>query len=141
MRQVKQFFQIVIFILFLSATSSFSAPPIPARIGGTVTVDGVQFRKGRTVCYIFKVTKQDGESYKPAAEDTDGLSCYDWYLIDIPIFDANNQPSEANSGDTAVIHIFKDGLELVVTSPASGQLIIGTSGSVTQIDIVAGTSR
>jgi hypothetical protein len=61
-----------------------SATPIPARIGGTVTVDGIQLTQATATGYTFVATKQGGSAYVPAAEDTDGLNAFDWYIIDMP---------------------------------------------------------
>lgn len=125
--------------LFLLPINSHSAPPIPARIGGTVTIDGVQLTQATDDGYTFKVTKQDGSTpYAPVAEDTDGLNAFDWYTIDLPIYDATYQTEGANPGDTAVIHVHKDGSELLVISPLNGEFVVGGSGSTTQIDLETG---
>ena len=143
---LKKYAAVIIITLFvllpLSAESAnVFAPPIPARIGGTVTVDGIPLTEATDAGYTFKVTKQDGSDYVDLngdpAQDTDGLNASDWYLIDIPIYDATDQPSGASPGDTAVIHVYKDGAELTVTSPVNGQFTVGDGGSTTQIDLVA----
>ena len=132
----KKFFRIV-FALFLLSLSvmAWAAPPLPARIGGTVTVDGTQLTQATATGYTFEVTKLDGTAYVPAAEDTDGLNASNWYIIDIPIYDQNDQPGGAKPGDTAVIHVYKDAAEL-----GQGHLIVGDSGSTTQIDLVVNTT-
>uniref|UniRef100_UPI004024C1D4 hypothetical protein n=1 Tax=Candidatus Wunengus sp. YC63 TaxID=3367699 RepID=UPI004024C1D4 len=60
-----------------------------------------------------------------------------WYTINIPIYDSNNQPGGAQSGEAALIHVFLSGNELDVNSPANGQITVGEPGSITQIDVVA----
>lgn len=124
-------------LVFFSATAVEAQIPLPARIGGTVTVNGTQLTQATDTGYTFVATKQNGTSYVPAAEDTDGLNASDWYLIDIPIYNATHQPGGANPGDTAVIHVYKNGTELTVTSPGSGQFTVGAEGSTTQMNLEA----
>ena len=133
-----------VFLLPFSAEcGNVFAPPMPARIGGSVTVDGTPLTQATDDGYTFTVTKQDGTAYVDLngvpAQDLDGLNANDWYLIDIPIYDAADQTGGANPGDTAVIHIFKDGSELTVTSPSNGEFAVSDSGTITQIDLVANT--
>ena len=132
----KKFFRIV-FALFLLSLSvmAWAAPPLPTRIGGTVTVDGTQLTQATATGYTFEVTKLDGTAYVPAAEDTDGLNASNWYIIDIPIYDQNDQPGGAKPGDTALIHVYKDAAEW-----GQGHLIVGDSGSTTQMDLVVNTT-
>lgn len=126
-------------LLFLLPINSESAPPIPARIGGTVTIDGVQLTQATDDGYTFKVTQQDGSTpYDPVAEDTDGLNASDFYIIDLPIYDSTEQAGGANPGDTAMIHLYKDGSELLLINPLNGEFVVGGSGSTTQIDIETG---
>jgi hypothetical protein len=141
----KHFFLAVIpFVLVLAfnaESGNILAPPIPARIGGTVTIDGVLLTQDTDDGYTFKVTKQNGTDYldfnNNPAEDSDGLNSSDWYVIDIPIYDATDQLGGANPGETAILHVFKDGSELTVTSSPNGEFIVGNSGSTTQIDLEA----
>jgi hypothetical protein len=127
--------------LFLLAQVSWLAlaqvPSFPARVGGTVKVDGTQLTQATDTGYTFTVTKQDGTAYDPVAGDTDGLSGSDMYIIDIPIYEATAQPGGAQPGETAVIHGFLDGNELTITSPTNGEITVGTSGSTAQVDIEA----
>ena len=129
-------FGAIVFALFLLSlpVMAWAAPPMPARIGGTVTVDGTQLTQATATGYTFAVTKLDGTAYVPAA-DTVGLSPLDWYNINIPIYDPNDQPGGAKPGDTAVIHVYKDAAEL-----GQGHLKVGDSGSTTQIDLVVNTT-
>ena len=135
-----------VFLLPFSAESgNVVAPPMPARIGGSVTVDGTPLTQATDDGYTFTVTKQDGTAYVDfngvPAQDLDGLNASDFYLIDIPIYDAADQPGGANPGDTAVIHVFKDGSELSVTSPANGEFTVGDSGTNTQMDLMAASAN
>ena len=66
-------------------SSNGSAPPIPARIGGSVTVNGILLTQETDSGYTIVVTKADGSEYNPAAQDTDGLNGLDCYTINIPI--------------------------------------------------------
>lgn len=115
------------------------APPVPARIGGNVTIDGVQLTKKTAEGFKFVVTRQDGIAYSPVAEDKNGLNASNWYVIDIPLHNERNQPQGARQGDTVVIHVFKDGSELLVTSPSKGRFKVGSGGSTTRIDLMAVT--
>jgi len=125
-----------VLLVFFSVTAAEAQIPMPARIGGTVTVDGIQLTQATAAGYTFIVTKQDGTTtYVPAAEDTDGLSATDWYLIDIPIYDATHQPGGANPGDTAIIHVYRNASELAVTTPGNGQFTVGAEGSTTRMDL------
>jgi len=129
----------VTFVLLLGiGVSHAQIPPIPARIGGEVTVDGVQLTHNDDQGYTFTVTREDGTVFDPVAEDTDGLEpATDWYRIDIPIFDDPIQPGGAVVGSTAVIHVYKDGDELQVISPEGGRIVVGDSGSASQVDLDA----
>jgi len=137
---------ILVFLISFSLLLSFSAesaglfaPPIPARIGGSVTVDVTPLTQTTDDGYNFTVTKQDGTAYADfnnvPAQDLDGLNTSDWYLIDIPMYEATVQPDGAVPGETAVIHVFKDGSEFTVTSPVNGEFIVDASGTNTQIDL------
>ena len=75
----------VLSFVFLSASVAEGQIPQPARIGGSVTVDGTQLTQATDTGYTFVVTKQDSTAYVPAAQDTDGLNSSNWYIIDIPI--------------------------------------------------------
>ena len=129
----------ILFVVF-STTAAHAQIPLPARIGGIVTVDGTQLTQATATGYTFAVTKQAGTPYVPASEDIDGLNVSDWYVIDIPIYDAAHQPGGANTGDTAVIHVYKNGTEMIVTSPDNGQFTVGVEGSTTQIDLSLSTT-
>jgi len=135
-----RFFSWTVFcVLLITLTSSvvFAVIPMPARIGGTVTVDGSQLTQATDTGYTFKVTKQNGTAYNPSAEDNDGLNSSNLYNIDIPIYDATDQPGGAQTGETAKIHVYKNGNELQVTSPSNGLITVGDAGSNTTINITA----
>jgi acetolactate synthase regulatory subunit len=124
----------ILFVFFFS-TMAESAPPQAARIFGTVTVDGTALTQDTDEGYELEVTREDGTSYDPAAELTDGLNYFSGYGIYVPLYDADDQPGGANPGDTAVMHVYKDGLELAVTSPASGEFTVGGSLSNHRMDL------
>jgi hypothetical protein len=125
----------VISILFLLPFTVKAQPSLPARIGGTVTVDGVLLTQSSDSGYTFAVTSENGAAYVPAAQDTDGLNEYSFYIIDIPLYDKANQPGGANPADKAIIHVYKDKRELPVKSPHNGEFIVGKGGSTTQINL------
>ena len=113
--------------------------PLPFRIGGTVTIDSVIITQATDTGLTFIATKLDGTDYTPVAHDINGVNSSNWYIMDIPLFDAVDQPGGANPGDTAVIHVYLNGNELFVTSPANGHFTVGASGTNLQIKLVAGT--
>ena len=139
MLKLKCFGFIAIIIGLFTVTTAEGQIPQPARIGGTVTVDGTQLTQATDTGYTFVVTKQNGSAYDPIAEDTDGLNAADWYVIDVPIYDATHQPGGANPGDTAVVHVYKDGSELTVTDPANGEFTVGDQGSLSTMNLVVAT--
>ena len=116
--------------------------PQPFRIGGLVTIDGTQITQANDDGLVFTITKSDGSNYTDIntnhPQDSDGLNTSNFYLIDIPIY-SDLQPGGANPGDTATLHVFKNGTELIITDPANGAITIGASGAISQIDIVATT--
>ncbi len=121
-----------------------SAPPIPTsptRIGGTIVVNGILLTEATDSGYTIEVTKPDGSAYSPAARDTDGLNGEGFYTINIPIFDLLNQPGGAHPGDAASIHVYKDGSELLVTSPINGLLVVGDGGSASLVPVQVQTSQ
>ncbi len=109
--------------------------PLPARVGGTLTVNEVKITDNTDTGYLITILKPDGTPFDPPAEDTDGLEG-DIYLINIPIFH-NEQPGGANPGDDAVIHVTFNGKELNIISPAQGKIKVGDQGSIAQININA----
>jgi len=114
---------------------------MPARIGGTVKIDGALLGAGQAVGLEVRVTRPDGGQFSPPAVDADGLSAGGWYLIDVPILDPTDQTGGARPGEQARIHILMKGNELEITAPADGLFSLGESGSTTRIDIVANTPQ
>ena len=131
----------LIFLLpvWVESSSSTFAPPIALRIGGTVTVEGTKLTRENDNGYIIRVVNRDGAQYfdmmDNRAEDTDGLNDYDWYMIDIPIYDQASQPGGANPGETAFLEVYRDGVQLDVLSPVNGEFTTGESGSTTRLDL------
>jgi hypothetical protein len=115
--------------------------PQPFRIGGTITIDGIQITQSTDEGLRVKVTKLDGTDYSDAngdsPEDNDGLNTSNWYLIDVPIFSATSQPGGAKPDETAVIHVYLNQQKLVVTSPLNGRIAVGESGAHSQINLLA----
>jgi hypothetical protein len=100
-------------VLMMSVLVVQAGPlPVPAQISGTVTVDGVLLTKAMASGYRFTVTSESGADYIDAAgktaEDSDGLSDSNNYVIKIPLYESQSQPQGAHSGDTGVIHVYKD---------------------------------
>jgi len=125
-------------VLFVPLTSQ-AVPPAPYRVGGTVTVNGVQLTQATAAGYSFMVTNLGGSLYTgtagAASIDGDGLDGSNLYLIDIPMYDAADQPNGAQSSETAFICVYKDGVAQLVTSPASGQFLVGSSGGLATINV------
>lgn len=119
--------------------------PQPYRIGGTVSIDGVQITQSTDDGLIIKVTKADGtdytDSYGNPSEDGDGLNTSHFYLIDIPIFSAMDQPGGGRSGETALIHVYLNNKKLFVSSPMDGRIPIGPEGSFSQINLSVVTGQ
>ncbi len=113
--------------------------PKPVPVAGTLTVDGVLVPGDAGDRYRFEITKDDGTSYEPqAVPDTQGLSESGFYQIDIPVFDASEQPGGARIGDIAVIHVSEDSVPLTVTSPPDGRFSVEEpAGTFLIIDIEA----
>jgi hypothetical protein len=140
--------KIVLTVCFFSSTVWGAAVPMPFRIGGTVTIDGVQITTEDDAGYTITVTGQDGMLYAGhggvESKDTDGLNDAQFCKIDIPIYDENTQPYGAKPGESAVLHVYYNDVELPVISyykdgiSYSGrQLIIESAGTVEQIDLIA----
>ncbi len=128
---------IILIILLLSISLvSEAGPSLPARIGGSVTVDGLELTHATSDGYVFSVTGKDGKVLTPPAEDRDGLNKRRKYIIDIPIHDPAGQPEGARPGSTATIHVFFKGVELRVVKPFRGEFVVGKEGTITPVDLV-----
>jgi len=132
---------LTILVLIIIGASLIYPQGIPMlfRIGGTVTTDGVQITQANDDGLVIKVTKLDGSNltnlngHNP--QDTDGLNASNYYIIDIPIYDASYQPGGATPGDTVRICVYKNGQELQVASPTNGEITVGSAGSTSQINL------
>ena len=76
-------------------------------------------------------------AYIPAAEDTNGFTS--GYSLNIPKYDATEQPEGATTGEVAIIHLYIGDTELAITSPTDGLIPggVGADGSQIRIDLVA----
>ena len=130
--------KIPVFALILLCISFIleAGPALPARIGGSVTVNGVKLTDATSTGYVFKVTGKDGKYFSPPAESKNGLNKRNKYIIDIPIYDPASQPEGAKPGSLAIIHVYKDGEELKVKNPSGGKLTVGKGGTITPVDLV-----
>lgn len=128
---------LIILLFLLSLISSTEASPVlPARIGGSVIVDGTELTSLNAAGYVFRVTGRGGKGFSPPAEDRDGLNGAGKYIIDIPLFDPANQPEGVKPGSIVVIHAYKNGTEMKIIKPARGEIAVGKSGTITPVDIV-----
>ena len=144
---------VLLFSLF-SPSIAQPVPPVPARIGGTLTiVNTVQVRssasRARTDVLVsggdyrfvvYQLTADGVKAYEPAAEDNDGLNHLDYYVVDIPIYHPTEQPDGAIPGEPAVIRVYRDGTPMTVTTPPGGRIIVGNEGSSIQIDLTVQTN-
>lgn len=145
---IKGLFSIIAAGILAFPAAAWSIPPNPARIGGTVTmIKSAQVRNADNLrdsrntgiadnAFTFKVSHLDGADFNPPAQDTDGLNTRDNYVIDIPIYESNEQSGGALPGDTAVVRVFLNSRELEVVSPPNGRIIVGNSGSITPVNLV-----
>jgi len=124
-------------ICLLMPAICFAIIPIPARIGGTVTIGGAALSQADATNYSFRVTRSNGTDLSPATAQSAGLNATDWYIIDIPMYDANDQTGGAHPGDSLKIHVYNGGTELNVTAPSDGRFNCGDSGSTAQINLAA----
>ncbi|MBS1807706.1 MAG: hypothetical protein JST84_05905 [Acidobacteria bacterium] len=124
------------FLLGLPVWTVAQTPPQPARIGGTITVDGTQLTQAVAGNdYTIVVRKPDGTDYIPNTAQTSTLTDNNVYIIDIPIFEATIQPGGAEPTKPAVIQVFFKGTPLSVTDPANGQMTVGASGSLSPMNL------
>jgi len=127
-------------ILFLLIPAvSFAVPPISHKIGGKVTVDGIELTQATDSGYTFRVTRLNGSDYLDMsgdpAQDIDGLNDSGYYLIGIPMYESTDQPQGAKPGDAAVIHAYLNGVELPIVVPVDGRITIGESGDTHEIHV------
>lgn len=123
------------FLALMTAVGAASAQSLPpARIGGTLTVNGQQVTQSNDPGYIFVVTRMDSTPYNPPAEDTDGLTSNNLYLINIPIKEAGT-PGGAEPGETALLNVSINGERILISSPAEGKFTVGANGSITPVNI------
>ena len=125
----------IIFLILFSFTAAAGPAVLPARIGGSITVNGVELTQAAASGYVVKITGKNGREFSPAAVDKDGLSPLGKYIIDIPLFDPANQPEGAKPGSSAFIHVYKNGVELKIEKPAKGEIKVGKGGTITAVDI------
>jgi len=123
-----------LFVTITANSAEIKVIPQPARIGGAVTIGDQQLTQENANNYIFVVTKRDNSLFFPPIK-LNGLNEYNWYVINIPIYDAFDQPDAAHVGDNAVIHVYYNDTELSMLLPKNGQFVIGESGSRTQMDL------
>ncbi len=123
----------------LATHDSCAQPPVPAKIGGQVSIDGVPLTAETASGISVQVLRENGEPFEPAAEDSNGLNSSDCYVIDIPIYHETLQPGGANPEDTVDLAVFKNGRQMRVVSPENGEIVVGEPGSISRIDVAAQT--
>jgi len=124
------------FLFFLCSNAWGVETPVPLRIYGNVTVNGEMLTSENDEGYKFVVTVFTGEE-ESKVEDADGLSenGYNYYIIDIPNYDASKPPEGAEIREGAVIRVYKDGRELIVTKPDGGRFNVSFSDTGVKIDL------
>ena len=135
------YFIFSLIFLFSVPSLSFAAVPSPAVIEGTVIIDGTALTDSNDDGYTIKIVKTDGTALLPPAEDSDGMNSQGLYHTEIPLYDANDQTGGVNPGDSVLVNVIKGNRKLKVKSPLNGIVAVGSSGSITQIDIVAESNK
>jgi hypothetical protein len=135
MNMVKRYWLLAV-ICLLIPEYCLAVMPLPARIGGTVTIDGDLLTQAGGEDYRFEVKRSNGESLIPASQST-GLNSSGWYIVDVPISEFADQSGGAQPGENLMIHVYDNDNELNVTSPANGLFVCGDAGSITVIDVGA----
>ena len=139
---LKKVFPLLILLALLLLPSAILAlPPAPATVTGVLTVDDVLISNENDTGYIFEITRLDGASFIPAATDMNGIGSDGQFLIEIPIYDPDEQAGAARTGDMVRIHVYKGAWELTVISPADGQFTVGETASLTQFAVKAHTNQ
>ena len=126
---------IFVMVLLFFPSPSEAGPTLPARVGGSVIVDGIELTSPDSAEYRFMVTGINGKGFLPPAEDRDGINNRGKYIIDIPVYDPAGRPEGAKPEGTVVIHVFKNGVELKVLKPNRGEFKVGKGGTVTPVDL------
>ncbi len=121
----------------MAGLPAWGQAPEPATIRGTVTVDDAMSGFGQN--YRIEATLADGTAFDPPAADTDGVDLFGMYYIRIPIYDPEEQPQGVEPGSTVILHLYQEDTELQILSPASGEVIVEESGSMTIANIEATT--
>jgi NAD-dependent SIR2 family protein deacetylase len=136
---------LVCWVMFSVVPLSFAVINQPARIGGTLTVNGVQITQATDDGYMVVITDTSGTPFQDVqgklSQDDDGLNTFNYYIVDIPIFDASDQPKGAKPGSAAIIHVYLNSQELSVTSPSGGSLIVPVMGTTTTINLATATTQ
>lgn len=141
-------FLAILYFLPLQTNLLWADPPkFPARVAGTLSIytpvqmldeDGIlPPQLGKDYDYTIRITRTDGTLLDPDAKDDDGLNRHHSYIIDIPLYDEDKQSDGVLPGETVVIHVFRNGLEIPLISPAQGKITVGEIGSVTEVDLLA----
>lgn len=133
----KYLFISITLFLFLEVSNAWAVIPLPCRVGGSLTVNDKIVSHENDTAYTFVITRENSMPFTPAAEDKDGLNMFNQYLIDIPIYEPNDQAGGANPGDIGIVNVYKNGSKLLVTSPPGGYFVVNEGGSQINIDIKA----
>lgn len=136
---------LICWVMFSVVSPSSAVINQPARIGGTLTVDGTQITQATDDGYVIVVKDASGAPFQDVqgkvSQDDDGLNTFNVYVIDIPIFDAVDQPKGAKPGSAAVVHVYLNSQELAVTNPSAGSLVVPEIGSTTTINLAAAAKQ
>jgi len=137
MDMIKRYWLLAV-ICLLIPECCLAVMQLPARIGGTVTIDGDLLTQAGGADYAVEVKRSNGASLIPASQ-TFGLNSSGWYIVDVPISESVDQADGAKPGENLIIHVYDNDTELDVTSPADGLFVCGNAESITVIDISAQT--
>ena len=127
--------------LWVSITEGAGNPCPVNRIAGTIIVDDVLVTEVTDDGLTITVTLNDANMYNCAgvlAEEIDHqLNSYNYYIVDIPLFEVDNQLTGANPGDIIVIHLFFNGVELEILSPVNGEFVVLNDQEIATVHIIA----
>jgi len=134
---MRNFFLTLFTLLMLSMNvyGSFAPPVPPSNLSGYIVVNGYRVSWLTDEGYNIYATREDNTIFNPSIMDDNGLDRDNQYKLEIPI-------GIDGITDNSIIklHLSRNGREFAIFSPLQGKIRIGRSGSINQINIVAGTA-
>ncbi len=137
MRVVSAFVRFLLFaVTVLPCVLKLAAqfPQLPARVGGTLTVDGSSISVQTSDQFEFRVERPGGVVLTPAAI-TFGRTPAGGFAVDYTVFDAALAPTGVTPAATLTLTVRRNGQSLTILSPAGGAFASGTAGSLTTVNL------